>query len=77
MLTTREFAKIAGCSSQHVQRLCRQKKLAAIKLGRDWALYPQAIEDFENLNHQSGNPEWIKPAKEDEQCLIQGSTGQP
>ena len=41
--TVFDIAKILGVSPQYVRRLCKQDRLHAAKLGRDWTIYSPVI----------------------------------
>ena len=46
LLTTAEVAQLLGYTRQHTGLLIRRGFLVANKIGRDWLVSRQAIEDF-------------------------------
>lgn len=44
LLTTREVSKLTGYSQGHIKRLCREGKLEAQKIGRDYIMVDDAVE---------------------------------
>jgi excisionase family DNA binding protein len=46
-MTTEEAAKYLGIDESMVRRYCRQEKISAIKVGRDWLIEKAALDSFE------------------------------
>lgn len=43
-LTTEEVAKILRKSTETIRRMCRNKKIPAQRVGRDWLIYKGEFE---------------------------------
>ena len=42
-LTTKEASDILGISKRRIRQLINANKLKAIKIGRDWMIYPNSL----------------------------------
>jgi len=59
-LTAKQVAQELGVSMSFVARLCRNGKLKARKLGRDWFIDPASVEAYKNAPKDKGG----RPKKE-------------
>jgi excisionase family DNA binding protein len=46
MLTSGEAARIYGCDERHIRRLCRSGRLPAVRVGRQWTIRPEDLDEF-------------------------------
>lgn len=46
VVTTSEAAQFLGCHPKTVRNLCQNGELRAIKLGAEWRIPTQALEEF-------------------------------
>jgi len=56
LLTISETAERLGLSISMVRRYCADGKLAAQKIGRDWAILQRDVEHFASIPRHSGRP---------------------
>lgn len=56
VLTTRQAAQALRCHPKTVRGLCQSGKLRAIKLGSEWRIPTEALEDF--VSGKESNQEW-------------------
>ena len=54
-------AKELGLSNNRVRELIRAGKLPAQKLGREWAIIREDLEEFKNTERPTGRPPKKKP----------------
>lgn len=56
VVTTAHAAQALRCHPKTVRGLCQSGKLRAIKLGSEWRIPMEALEDF--VSGKESNPEW-------------------
>ncbi|MDF1498501.1 MAG: helix-turn-helix domain-containing protein [Patescibacteria group bacterium] len=49
-----EAAKLTNYSQEYISLLCRQKKIEATKIGRNWVIKKEWVEDYINKTNGSG-----------------------
>ncbi len=54
LISFAEAAKISGLTPSHLRRLAINKKIWAIKLGRDWATTKTAIQEYLETDRRTG-----------------------
>ena len=50
LLNTKRAAKILKVDQSRIRQLCIEGKIEADKIGRDWIIKPEAIEDYIKSN---------------------------
>jgi excisionase family DNA binding protein len=58
-ITASEAAILLGLSQRRISRLCQQGRLGQ-KIGRNYAITREQIEEFQRLHRVPGNPAWRK-----------------
>lgn len=46
VVTTAQAAQCLGCSPKTVRKLCQQGDIRAVKLGADWRIPVEALDEF-------------------------------
>jgi excisionase family DNA binding protein len=54
LITVAEAAARTGYTERHIRRLLRQQKIPGKKLGRDWLLTLEAVENYRRTDPRPG-----------------------
>ena len=49
-------AQIRGCDDSYIRRLCRDARVKAVKVGRDWLIDEQSVRDFRPRHYKDKAP---------------------
>lgn len=59
--TSSEAASYLGIDQSLVCRYCREGRIAAEKVGRDWIIKKPALDAFRKVPREPGNPSFRRP----------------
>lgn len=62
MKSPSQAAGLLRVTETRVYQLLDQKRLKAIKLGRQWYIDPDSLQEFASKDRQAGNPNFKKTA---------------